>query len=168
MGRLQSALDLYYKAELPVRIVIFFLLYADSRRQKNKRVDEETEWVDVMQGYEMQSGSCGTELIYIRLSQVQTGREEEGGKQPWRGEDGWIPVGDLLIPPLLSRQGVAFIPLPAAGVRMIWDATARSPHPPEHNTTFKLHTHLILQTCTCDQLMISHRQKSAHHHQPNQ
>lgn len=43
------------------------------------------------------------------------------------------PVGDLLIPPLLSRQSVAFIPLAPAGVRMIWDATSRPPHPPEHH-----------------------------------
>lgn len=37
-----------------------------------------------MQGYEMHSGSCGTELIYIRPRRVQTGREREGRRQTIR------------------------------------------------------------------------------------
>lgn len=46
-----------------------------------------------------------------------------------------IPVGDLFVPPPLTRQGVAFIPLPAAGVGVVGDAAARPPHPPETTDT---------------------------------
>ena len=39
------------------------------------RERQRDEWVEVMQGYEMHSGSRGTQLIYIRLHQVQAERE---------------------------------------------------------------------------------------------
>lgn len=49
-----------------------------------------------------------------------------------------VPVGDLFVPPPLTRQGVAFIPLPAAGVGVVGDAAARPPHPPETTNTSAL------------------------------
>ena len=39
-----------------------------------------------MQGYKMHSGSRGTQLIYIRLHQVQAGREREREREE-EGED---------------------------------------------------------------------------------
>lgn len=75
----------------------------------------------------MCSGSCGTALLHLsptyRVWFLDTRRTEAGADSP---------VRDLLVSPLLARQGVALVPLPAAGVRMVGDAAARPPHPPEH------------------------------------
>lgn len=90
-----------------------------------RRRDREEGWKT-----EMHSGSPGTVGIYMSAQETTGG----GGKKK-RIDGRSVPVGDLLVPPPLTRQGVAFVPLPAAGVGVVGDAAARPPHPPETSDT---------------------------------